>query len=68
MIIRECKHFILLDLWRTAHEKQKIPAEEQYRLIMECRQSGLTDHQWCLGHDIKPVSFYNWVKQLYYIY
>ena len=24
---------------------KRIPAEEQYRLIMECRQSGLTDHQ-----------------------
>ncbi|MFR5059201.1 hypothetical protein [Faecalimonas umbilicata] len=21
---------------------------------MECRQSGLTDHQWCVEHDIKP--------------
>lgn len=27
---------------------KRIPAEEQYRLIMECRQSGLTDHQWCV--------------------
>ena len=33
---------------------KKIPAEERYRLIMECRQSGLTDHQWCVEHDIKP--------------
>ena len=33
---------------------KRIPAEEQYRLIMECRQSGLTDHQWCVEHDIKP--------------
>ncbi|WP_418700229.1 IS66 family insertion sequence element accessory protein TnpA, partial [Barnesiella intestinihominis] len=29
---------------------------------MECRQSGLTDHQWCVEHDIKPGTFYNWVK------
>ena len=43
---------------------KKIPAEEQYRLIMECRQSGLTDHQWCVEHDIKPGTFYNWVKRL----
>ena len=27
---------------------KRIPAEEQYRLIMECRQSGLTDHQCCV--------------------
>ena len=30
---------------------KRIPAEEQYRLIMECRQSGLTDHQWCVEHE-----------------
>ena len=43
---------------------KRIPAEEQYRLIMEGRQSGLTDHQWCVEHDIKPGTFYNWVKRL----
>ena len=43
---------------------KRIPAEEQYRLIMECRQSELTDHQWCVEHDIKPGTFYNWVKRL----
>ena len=43
---------------------KRIPAEKQYRLIMECRQSGLTDHQWCVEHDIKPGTFYNWVKRL----
>ena len=42
----------------------RIPADEQYRLIMECRASGLTDHEWCLQHDIKPGTFYNWVKRL----
>ena len=39
---------------------KKIPAEE----LMECRQSGLTDHQWCVEHDIKPGTFDNWVKRL----
>lgn len=42
----------------------RIPAQEQYRLIMECRRSGLTDHQWCVERDIKPGTFYNWVKRL----
>ena len=42
----------------------RIPADEQYRLIMECRASGLTDHEWCLQNDIKPGTFYNWVKRL----
>ena len=39
-------------------------ADEQYALIMECRNSGLSDQQWCMQHDIKPGTFYNWVKRL----
>ena len=31
---------------------------------MECRKSGLSDHQWCLNNDINPGTFYNWVKCL----
>ena len=42
----------------------RVPAEEQYRLIMECRKSGLSDYQWCLNNDINPGTFYNWVKRL----
>ena len=42
----------------------RIPADEQFRLIMECRASGLTDHEWCLRNDINPRTFYNWVKRL----
>lgn len=41
-----------------------VAADEQYRLIMECRTSGMTDYQWCMEHDIKPGTFYNWVKRL----
>ena len=39
-------------------------AAEQFTLILECRNSGLSDHQWCLEHNIKPGTFYNWVKRL----
>ena len=42
----------------------RVPAEEHYRLIMECRKSGLSDHQWCLNNDINPGTFYNWVSRL----
>lgn len=42
----------------------RVPVAEQYRLIMECRKSGLPDHQWCLNNDINPGTFYNWVKRL----
>jgi len=38
--------------------------QEQYEIIMECRQSGLSDHQWCLNNDINPGTFYNWVSRL----
>lgn len=41
-----------------------VSPDEQYRIIMECRSSGLSDHQWCLEHGIKPGTFYNWVKRL----
>lgn len=44
--------------------KSKIPADEQYRLITECRQSGLSDYRWCKEHDINPGTFYNWVARL----
>ena len=39
-------------------------ADEQYRLIMECRSSGLSDFQWCNEHGINPGTFYNWVRRL----
>ena len=39
-------------------------AAEQYELIMECRSIGMSDHQWCVAHDINPGTFYNWVKRL----
>ncbi len=32
----------------------RVPVEEQYRLIMECRKNGLSDYQWCLNNDINP--------------
>ena len=41
-----------------------VTADEQYRLIMECRASGMTDYQWCMANSIKPGTFYNWVRRL----
>ena len=41
----------------------RVPVEERYRLIMECRKSELSDHQWCLNNDINPGTFYNLVKR-----
>lgn len=38
--------------------------EEQYRLVMDCRQSGLSDARWCEENGIQPSTFYNWVIRL----
>ena len=37
---------------------------EQLRLITECRQSGLTDYEWCQQHNIKVSTLYSWVHRL----
>lgn len=42
----------------------RVPADQQYHLIMECRSSGLSDYQWCKENNIQPGTFYNWVSRL----
>lgn len=44
-------------------KSKRVSTDEQLRLIMECRQSGLSDHQWCLVNDINPSTFYNWINR-----
>lgn len=43
---------------------KRISSDEQFRLIMECRQSGLSVYQWCQANDINPGTFYNWISRL----
>lgn len=43
--------------------KVRVPMEEQIRLINECRQSGMTDADWCRENDIAVSTFYNWVSR-----
>lgn len=43
---------------------KRISADEQFRLIMDCRRSGLPDYQWCQMNDINPGTFYNWISRL----
>jgi hypothetical protein len=31
---------------------KRVPIEQQYLLVMECRQSGLSDRQWCMEQDV----------------
>ena len=43
--------------------KARVPMVEQIRLINECRQSGMTDADWCRENDIAVSTFYNWVSR-----
>lgn len=43
---------------------KRVNREEQLKLIMECRSSGLSDYQWCEAHGIHAGTFYNWVSKL----
>ena len=45
------------------HRKRTSP-QEQLRLIQACRQSGLTDFDWCQAHGIPPATFYGWIYRL----
>lgn len=38
--------------------------EEQYRLVMECRRSGMNDCDWCRANGINPETFYTWIRRL----
>ena len=71
IVARKCEHpaqlreaSILLYYGGKTIRAKAVTTDEQYRLIMECRASGMTDYQWCMAHNIKPGTFYNWVKRL----
>ena len=38
--------------------------EEWFRIINECRRSGLSDSQWCKQHDIRESTFFCAVSRL----
>ena len=43
--------------------KARVPMREQIRLINECRQSGMSDADWCRENNIAVSTFYNWVSR-----
>ena len=43
---------------------KRVSRDEQFRLIMECRGSELSDYQWCMANDILPGTFYMWISRL----
>ena len=55
---------LVLEAWDKTHNAREIVKYFSVNESTVCRQSGLTDHQWCVEHDIKPGTFYNWVKRL----
>ena len=44
--------------------RPRTSSSEQYRLVMDCRQSGLSDARWCEEHGIQASTIYNWVTIL----
>ena len=42
--------------------KARVTMAEQIKLINECRQSSMTDADWCRENDIAVSTFYNWVS------
>lgn len=43
---------------------KRVCKDDQIRMIMECRRSGLSDYQWCEQNGVYPGNFYNWVSKL----
>ena len=33
--------------------------------VADCRSSGLSVTRWCLEHDIKPKTYFNWQKKVF---
>jgi transposase-like protein len=61
---RESERFTTITGGNLPMRSASTPAKEQYKLIMECRRSGLSDHEWCQERGIKPSTFYNWIRRL----
>ncbi len=45
-------------------KEQRRTLDEWYKLVTQCRQSGLSDEQWCLCNGIKKYSLYSVIKRL----
>ena len=37
--------------------------EERFNIILECRNSGLTDYQWCKQKGISTNTLYRWINK-----
>ena len=41
--------------------RSKLSPEEKFDIIMQCRSSGLSDHQWCHENNLAPSTLYKWI-------
>lgn len=44
--------------------RSKYSIQEKLDMIMECRNSGLSDYQWCKENGISTSTFYGWLMQV----
>ena len=44
--------------------RSKFIKQQKFDMVMECRNSGLSDYMWCKQNDIQNRTLYSWVKQL----
>lgn len=44
--------------------RKRLDYDEVFKLVTKCRQSGLSDHQWCVENNIKSSTFYTWISRL----
>lgn len=45
-------------------KSKRLSQEEKYRIVCECRSSGLPACKWLAEHEIYESSYYSWIKQL----
>ncbi len=56
-------HYIIVVEDYIYFQQQCLP-KSNTDLLWSAGKAGLSDQQWCLDHDIKSGTFYNWVKRL----
>lgn len=51
-------YYRIMEVFQTMSTyNARVPADQQYQLIMECWSSGLMDYQWCKAHGLHPYSY-----------
>ena len=48
---------------RSARAQQNLM--EWSRRVADCRSSGLTVTRWCMEHNVKPKTYYDWQRKVF---